>query len=84
MSAVMLGHQLAHKSGVVTDLLTAAQTAGGDAAAEAVQDLKMMRWAAARRAVRAAHNGVVARLTAEAANTPEAAAEAERAATGAW
>ena len=87
-SAIMIGHQLS--PGLVTDLLAAAETAGGEVAAEAGEDLKIMRWYTARRAKSAAHNGVIERLdTLEAANTggvwtEEERCEVDRAVTAMW
>ena len=44
MSAISLGQGLQPKSGVVTDLLAAAERAGGAIETEAKEDLRAMRW----------------------------------------
>ena len=88
MSAIMIAHQVARKSGVVTDLLSAAEKAGGSTEVEAREDLRMMKWVEVRGTIREAHNGLLRRLTAEGGealvNSPAAAAEAERTAAGVW
>jgi hypothetical protein len=88
MSAVMIAHQVALKTGVMTDLMSAAEKAGGCVEAEAKEDVRMMKWVGVRGAIREAHNALLRRLTAEGGtalvNTPAAAADAERVALGVW
>ena len=86
MSAISLGQGLQPKSGVVTDLLAAAERAGGAIETEAKEDLRAMRWLGTTDRCAAANNGVIERIRRErgdaALDTALAESECERAVVG--
>lgn len=86
MSAISLGQGFQPKSGVVTDLLAAAERAGGAIEAEAKEDLRAMRWLGTKDRCAAANNGVIERVRRErgaaALETALAESECERAIVG--
>lgn len=88
MSAVMIAHRTALKTGVVSDLVRAAEKAGGEIETEVREDIRMMKWQAAIEDVKRAHNEMIRRLIAEGpsnvTNTPYAAALAERTSLATW
>jgi hypothetical protein len=75
---------------MVADLVAAATTAGGDVAAEAMQDNTMMRWVAARQTMGKANSDAIDRHTSGSAHSEakagddEGHAEMDRAVAGAW
>ena len=64
MSALALGRVAQKNSGVVADLLAAAERAGGDAARDAREDLRMCEWGELSDRIAAANNAANAASTA--------------------
>ena len=62
MSAAMVARRVAPNSGVVADLIAAADRCGGDARAELEEDLRVCKWEAAVGAVGAANNAAIERI----------------------
>jgi len=62
MSAAMVARRVAPNSGVVADLIAAADGCGGDARAELEEDLRVCKWEAAVGAVGAANNAAIERI----------------------
>ena len=62
MSAAMVARRVAPNSGVVADLVAAADGCGGDARAELEEDLRVCKWEAAVGAVGAANNAAIERI----------------------